>query len=196
MDLKNKEQILKQFFESKNINVTKTNLEKMAEIAQEAYFQKNTIILNDGRKQQYVYLIIHGIARSTYLDEDGDDITKIFMQKNEFLIGESLFSDISYESFSAITDLNTLRFEAKALKKIIESDQNLTKFYIEMLEDTIRYKMRREYSFQHYNATKRYEEFLKLYPTLAKKLPQNLIASYLGIKKESLSRIRKNFANS
>ena len=64
-----------------------------------------------------------------------------------------------------------------------------------MLEQTIRYKMRREYAFQCLNATERYLEFQKAYPGIEERLPQNLIASYLGIAKESLSRIRKNISS-
>lgn len=50
------------------------------------------------------------------------------------------------------------------------------KLYIAMFEDTILYKMRREYAFQCMDATKRYLEFEKTYPDIKSRLPQNLIA--------------------
>ena len=41
-------------------------------------------------------------------------------------------------------------------------------------------------------AEERYLEFMEKYPTLAPRIPQHDIASYLGIKPQSLSRIRRN----
>jgi CRP-like cAMP-binding protein len=41
-------------------------------------------------------------------------------------------------------------------------------------------------------ADERYYDFLKTYPLLSQRLPQHMIAAYLGITPESLSRIRKN----
>lgn len=163
----------------------------LASITQEVFFPKHTVILNIGEKQKYVYLVVSGMARSYYIDEKGNDITKMFMRENEFLIGEALFMEESLEVFETVEDVTCLRFEASELKKALFQNSMFEKLYIAMLEDTIRYKMRREYAFQCMDATKRYLEFEKTYPGIESRLPQNLIASYLGITKESLSRIRK-----
>ena len=64
--------------------------------------------------------------------------------------------------------------------------------YAGMLEQTVIYKMRREYSLQNMQAMERYLQFREDYRDLLERVPQNVIASYLGIKKESLSRLRRN----
>lgn len=160
-------------------------------MAQEVFFPKHTVILNIGERQKYVYLVVSGMARSYYIDEKGNDITKMFMRENEFLMGEALFMEESLEVFEAVEDAACLRFGASELKKALFQNPVFEELYIAMLEDTIRYKMRREYAFQCMDATKRYLEFKKTYPGIESRLSQNLIASYLGITKESLSRIRK-----
>jgi len=43
-----------------------------------------------------------------------------------------------------------------------------------------------------YTAEERYEDLIKNYPHFFKRFPQNMIASYLGLSRETLSRIRKN----
>ena len=194
MDIQQKIQAITYIFQRGSTQVSADCIEALSKIAQETSFPKQNTILNMGEKQDYIYLILQGMARSYYIDEKGNDITKLFMREGEFLLGEALFMDESLEVFEAVEPLKCLRFPSKEYKEILLSNPVLEKLYIGMLERTIRYKMRREYAFQCLNATERYQEFQKAYPGIEERLPQNLIASYLGITKESLSRIRKKLS--
>ncbi len=194
MEQKQKADAIAYLFQRSGVQVSSKSTEALISLAEEAAFPKQAVILDIGEKQNYIYLILQGIARSYYIDEKGNDITKLFMREGEFLIGEALFMDESLEVFEAVEPIRSLRFSAQEYKAILFSDPVLERLYIAMLERTIRYKMRREYAFQCLNATERYLEFQKAYPGIEERLHQNLIASYLGITKESLSRIRKNLS--
>ena len=74
-------------------------------------------------EQKYLYLITEGIARSYYIDSEGNDITKMFIREEEFAVGESLFLPESLDVFEALENLKSLRFEAKKMKEIIYSDK-------------------------------------------------------------------------
>lgn len=154
------------------------------------------MVLGVNQVQSYVYLITKGIARSFVIDEKGNDIVRNFMLENDFLLGESLFSNTSIESFDAIEDLNCLQFKADELKQAIMEDDQLKDFYIKNLEATLRYKMQREYNFQNLDALGRYQAFKKLFSSVENRIPQNQIASYIGITKESFSRLKKKMQNS
>ena len=166
--------------------------EKVIGLAQPIQFKKGDLLLASNESQNNVYYIKSGIARSYYIDENGNSITKSFLQAGEFLDGEALFSDVSLEAFDAIEDMDCLKFNAEKLKSFILADEELQKMYIEELEATIRYKMRREYGFQSLTAKQRYLEFKDIYGNLEQRIPQSFIAFYIGITKESLSRIRKS----
>lgn len=75
----------------KNINLDEDTLLKIESFGEMKSFPKTTTILNIGETQNYVYLIIKGLARSYYIDEKGNDITKLFMKENEILMGEASF---------------------------------------------------------------------------------------------------------
>ena len=97
----------------------------------------------------------------------------------------------SLEVFETLEKLKSIRFEAKKLKEVVLSDKTLLLFYTEMLEQTVIYKMRREYSLQNMQAMERYLQFREIYGDIEERVSQSVIASYIGIKKESLSRIRR-----
>lgn len=167
-------------------------LNRILAVSERVSFEKNEMILTIGDPQENVYLILQGIVRSYYLDINGNDITKTFMQENEFCVGESLFeTGPSIQCFETLEATDALKLRAAKLKEIILSDDALTKTYIHFLEENLIYKMERESSFQLMSATERYRSFCQKFPTLEKRVNQSYIASYLGVAPESLSRIKK-----
>ena len=176
------------------LDITNENLvKKMIEISEVVNFSKDEMILGIGEKQENVYLLMNGIARSYYLDINGNDITKTFMKESDFCIGESLFENgNSIQGFEALENIQAVKFNAKQLKEILLSNEELTHIYIDYLEKNLIYKMNRESSFQLMSATERYINFHKQYKDIENRVNQSYIASYLGIVPESLSRIKKH----
>lgn len=195
MNIEVKENILSDSFRRYQVSTNSLSIHKLAIIADEAYFPRGSMVLGMNQPQAFVYLITEGLARSYVTDIEGNNAVKNFMLEGDFLIGESLFSDTSTESFDALEDLYCLRFKATELRQIILEDPHLMRFYIAILEATLRYKMQREYAFQNLDATARYEAFQAQFGYAEKRMPQNQIASYIGITKESLSRLRKKLAD-
>jgi CRP-like cAMP-binding protein len=64
-----------------------------------------------------------------------------------------------------------------------------------MLHNSIRVMQKRIDMLLGATAEERYLDFIKTYPNLTLRVPQWMIASYLGITPESLSRVRKDLAN-
>ena len=95
-------------------------------------------------------------------------------------------------NWEALEDTTVMLFDVKDMKELIYGDEHLKNIWISVLESGLRYKVYRENGFLVENATERYVEFRKRYPALSKRVPQRYIATYLGIKPESLSRIRSS----
>ena len=175
-----------------NENITEELLKNIEKLSNKKVFKKGELILGMGEPMSKIYFIIKGIARSYYLDIQGNDVTKSFIKEYEFCIGESLFTNTrSAEGFEALEDIVSLEFDAKKLKDYLLKEKVLTDIYIKKLEKTIIYKMNRENGFQIKSATERYLEFKRNYHEIENRVNQGYIASYLGISPVSLSRIRR-----
>lgn len=161
-------------------------------IGNERIFKKDEIILGIGEPMKKVYFILKGIARSYYLDVDGNDVTKAFLLEMNFCVAESFFSDEpSCQGFEALDDMCVIEFNASDLKNYMLSNSVLKEVYIKFLEQTILYKMRRASSFQLQSSMERYLNLKKEFPNLEDRVKQSFIASYSGITPVSLSRIRR-----
>lgn len=167
-------------------------LEDISCFSEQISFSKGEIILDIGSSMDKVFFVLKGIARSYYLDDEGNDVTKLFCPEMSLIAGESFFTtEKSIQSFEALEDIDALSFNAKELKKYFLKNPILQELYIKLLEKSIVYKMHREYEFQTKRAAERYLDFKKDFPQLEGRVSQSCIASYLGITPVSLSRIRR-----
>jgi CRP-like cAMP-binding protein len=155
------------------------------------YLEAGDSFLREGEVCQYVGFVNEGLLRY-YILEDGEEHTYDFSPEQTFTC--------NYESF--LTRMPSTRFieavEPTTLLRI--SYDNLQKFYAQLhhgqefgrlvAEHLFVVTLQKLTSFYRETAEERYDTFLRLFPGLADRLPQYVVASYVGIKPQFLSRIR------
>ncbi|MBX3240313.1 MAG: Crp/Fnr family transcriptional regulator [Chitinophagaceae bacterium] len=156
---------------------------------------KNTILLRQEAVCSEVYFVEHGLLRSYTVDEE-DKLHVIQFapeeswigDRNSFYFGEpALFFIDAYED-SEVAVLDARFFEH--INKIPE----FAGFQSRILHNHIRLLQIRINMLMAASAEARYLDFVSRYPNLTLRVPQWMIASYLGITPESLSRVRKELA--
>jgi CRP/FNR family transcriptional regulator, anaerobic regulatory protein len=144
---------------------------------------------------KYVYFIEEGIVRHTYLTHKGENITCDFSTKGQFFTDFASFNygQPSLYQFSAIEPLCYLRINLQDLRSLYARHPKIETFGRLIAEQTAERITQMARSLISEKASDRYERLLKEKPELLQRVPQKYIAAYLGIKPESLSRIRKSF---
>ncbi|MBR4223607.1 MAG: Crp/Fnr family transcriptional regulator [Oscillospiraceae bacterium] len=154
-------------------------------------YSKGSQLAGIGDSTAHAGIVMNGLVRSYYIDGDGNDITQFFSKEGSFCMDEGMMGfDEMQKMWEAIEESTVMLFDVKRMKELIHSSEKLKDIWIDLLESGMRYKMYREGGFLTENATERYLKFRKNYPDLAGRVQQRYIATYLGIKPESLSRIR------
>lgn len=170
--------------------------EILSEIAGISIFRvvkKGEMLAAIGDETQKAGLILSGITRCYYIDENGHDITRGFSIAQTFCMDEGMFGyQERLTQWEALEETELMLFDVKEMKKMIYELGQLKNVYLLFLENALRYKIYREHTFLVENATERYLNFRKMYPEICAKVKQQYIATYLGITPESLSRIRKS----
>ena len=154
--------------------------------------EKGQIILWEGERAKILYFIIKGIVRGYYIDEKGDEITKCFSMENEFCSTEG-FRTKKESSFTIETleRSNLIKIPYDVIYKIIESDEKIKNSVNNLYFKELEKVENRAKNLMLLNGEKRYKEFCKQYSNLQKRVELQYIASYIGVKPGSLSRIRK-----
>lgn len=160
-------------------------------------YPKNTIIEEDGRVPQYLYYIVSGYLRLFYMDESGNEVTTHINCPPGFFT--SYFNFInqtkSEENVECITACELLRISKENLDLLTEKSSAMKDFSISVFQQSITYNENRSKDLSALNAEQRYLKLINHYPEIIQNVPIQYIASFLGMKPESLSRIRKKIIN-
>jgi CRP-like cAMP-binding protein len=157
--------------------------------------KKGEVILNEGQTCKMSAFVVKGIFRSFLFTED-KECTYEFFPENHYAVDYESFAFQSPATFGleALEECEILALNADDFANLQKNHiefQLLTKAIIER-KFTQMLNLSRALRFQ--NPLKRYETFLQHFPSVPNRVPQYMIASYLGIKPETLSRVRRRLA--
>lgn len=158
--------------------------------------KKGEVLLREGEVCKETFFVETGLLRMYSIDKNGKEHIIQFAPEN-WLISDrsSLFFNSSSEYFiDAIEPSEVLSlgvdFFSDVRKNFPDAGDNnnlLLQKHIRNLQDRIN-------SLLSDSAEERYMKFIKMYPDILQRVPQWMVASYLGITPESLSRVRKELA--
>ncbi len=158
---------------------------------------RNTQLEEQGTIPQYLYFVVSGFVRLFYTNEDGDEVTTFLSSKNDFIASFLSFINQTkaIESVATVTDCKILKIKHSDMKALIDKSDGFKAFSVTIFEHAIAVTNQRANDFATLNAEKRYKKLVEDKPHLIQNVPLHYLASYLGVKPESLSRIRRNFVS-
>lgn len=148
--------------------------------------------IKTGQVPKKIAYVVSGLFRYVYVNEKGYEFTKGIIAENLFLSSYSamIMKKPSYFSIEALEDSEIMEISWKDFISLMESDIFWIKFLLKFIEKGFMKKEKRERDLLLLDAETRYRNFLSEYPGMDQRIKQGVIASYLGIKPETLSRIR------
>ena len=162
-------------------------------ISRTVTLKKEETYISEGQIPYKFAIIFSGLFRYYYIDDKGNEFTKGFIMPRNALSSYSamLHQTPSHFFIQALEDSEILEVNYKKWLELQNNNPFWDKFLIRALEKGYYTKEKRERELLLLDAEARYRIFLSEFPDLEHRVPQRMIASYLGIQPESLSRIRK-----
>lgn len=180
-----------------NYHFSQKEIEMVQHYFEPVSFSKNIVIEEAGKVPNYLYYIVSGYLRLFYMDENGNEITTHINCPPGFFTSYSHFisETVSDHNVECVTACELLRITKENLDHLVKQSQAMKDFSISVFQHSIAYNENRSRELSTLNAEQRYLKLLKDYPEIIQHVPIQYIASFLGMKPESLSRIRRKIIN-
>lgn len=158
--------------------------------------KKNEYLLRAGEVCTGTYFVERGLLRMFSIDKNGKEHIIQFAPEKWLISDRSSlhFNEKSDYYIEAVEESQVLVLDTDFFTNINLQFPNTTENNDLLLQKHIRNLQNRVNSLLADTAEERYLDFIRMYPDILQRVPQWMVASYLGITPESLSRVRKELA--
>ncbi|MGG5505883.1 MULTISPECIES: Crp/Fnr family transcriptional regulator [unclassified Myroides] len=149
--------------------------------------------LNAGIGQtQKLYFVCKGCLRIFYINEAGQDATRFFAFENQFAttLVNFIQGNSADEYMQALEESDVYVISHHHFYELLDLVPQWEKFYRKYLEFAYINNTSRLFAMVTMDAAKRYQDLLCQSPQIVRRLPNKIVASYLRVSQETLSRIK------
>ncbi|MBX2895229.1 MAG: Crp/Fnr family transcriptional regulator [Cyclobacteriaceae bacterium] len=157
-------------------------------------FHQKEFLGRQGEVCQDIFFIIKGITRSLIVDTAGEEHTIHFSLENQFICDYTSFmlQTPATNSLQAVEETEVVVLPRKAIEwgyANLQQGDKLGRLIAEYYFIYFDIRLKNQYLF---TPAQRYENLSKVFPNIHNRVPQHMIASYLGVSPVHLSRLKKS----
>lgn len=174
----------------KTVDLSEIELEKACSFFEEQHFKKREMIINANNQVDHVYFIVSGLLKLFYTDSDAKEHIISFSMEDWWESDYAAFytQTKATQSLQCLEDIVVLKLSFDNYQQLLTEVPKMTDFFLKKAIGGHITSQRRILSLMTMSAKERYEQFLKYYPSLLQRIPKTVLASYLGVSRETLSR--------
>ncbi|WP_422858248.1 Crp/Fnr family transcriptional regulator [Flagellimonas sp. S174] len=176
------------------IQLSESEKERFTSILIKKKLRKRQFLIQEGDSVKYEYFVASGCLKAYEVDDNGDEHIIQFAKENWWISDFKAFFEEGKATLNidAIEESLVYGIEKQDLENLFLDVPKFDRFFRIKLTSAFVALQNRILSSLDKSNSERYLDFQKTYPNLERRIPNYMIANYLGIKPESLSRIRKN----
>lgn len=154
-------------------------------------FKKHQFLIQEGEAVKYSYFVVSGLLKLVHTDDTGKQHIVSFAMEDWW---ESDFYAYYTQteatmSLECVEDTEVFCLLLEDYKRLCDGLQKMERFFLQKANFGFIASQRRIISWLTSNAKERYEQLLKQSPSLIQRVPKSLLAAYLGVSRETLSRL-------
>jgi len=177
-------------FISKYISLTEEEKNALLSLDLFHSVKKGTDLLKEGQNTQNSFFVLKGCIRSYYI-KDGEEKTTAFYAEMEALTPPCVINKTPSDYYISCIEDCILLISNTDMSEVVNS--KFPKFEIMCMKFSEELLAKEKMDFDEFKTSspeQRYLNLIQKRPDLIQRVPQHQLASYLGIKPQSLSRLR------
>lgn len=154
-------------------------------------FKKHQFLIQEGDPVKYSYFVVSGLLKLVYTDSTSRQHIVSFAMEDWWESDYYAYYTQTEATMSLICveDTEVLCLSLEDYGKLRNGLQKMERFFLEKSNFGFIGSQRRIISWLTSNAKERYGQLIKQYPSLVQRVPKSLLAAYLGVSRETLSRL-------
>jgi len=175
---------------SKNLQLSDQTQAEIGSYLSILNLNKKHILIQENQRHDFAYFLIKGAVRSFYL-KDGIEVNTWFALENDMVGSLQNFNDNpSRETIELVENSTLIAINIKKIKPLMLSNIQIANFINAIIEDYALFLEDKIYFSQMMNSIDKYLTLVDKQPQLLQRIPLTYIASFIGITRETLSRLR------
>ncbi|MCP4121817.1 MAG: Crp/Fnr family transcriptional regulator [Bacteroidetes bacterium] len=173
------------------------DISDVLKISRPETYQKGELLIRAGETKKEIWFVLKGLVRAYYVKENGQEMTPFFWSENEITAPwEAIYmNQPSQLNFEAVEPTLIVAGDFVAFRTLVNTNPRIQKAYMEMMEQILSATLMQSQSFRNEKPEDRYIHLQQENPQLVPRLPQKLLASFLGITPISFSRMKKRMTD-
>ncbi|UZO82528.1 Crp/Fnr family transcriptional regulator [Aquimarina sp. ERC-38] len=183
---------------SQYVTLTEREIQLVFDKTNYRTYLKDQYIIQQGDICKSACFIVSGCTKMFALDKEGQEHIIMFSIENWWTsdLGSFISRLPSQYHVKCLEQTNLFEFTYEALEDLYQEVPKMERFFRKIIERAFVASQKRIFDTFSLTATERYLSFRKTYPEIEQRVPQYMIASYLGITKEFLSKIKSKYLQS
>lgn len=176
---------------TKTISLTDEEFSVVESFFTEEHFKKREMIISENDQVDHVYFIVSGLLKLFYTDAEAKEHIISFSMEDWWESDYAAFytQTNATQSLQCLENTTVLKLSFSGYHELLHEVPKMTDFFLKKAIGGHITSQRRILSLMTLNAKDRYEQFLKHYPKLIHRLPKTVLSAYLGLSRETLSRL-------
>ncbi len=156
--------------------------------------RKKELLFREGEYCKQLSFVSKGALKSYTLDEKGHEHINLLAWEGWWVSDfRSFICDVKTTLYlDAIEDAELLLISKFNYERLLEEVPVMERYFRLLYQNSLITKDKRLISSNTFSTEEKYKELIEMYPFISQRIPQHLIASYLGVTPETLSRIKNN----
>ncbi|MGZ8504533.1 MAG: Crp/Fnr family transcriptional regulator [Chitinophagaceae bacterium] len=179
------------------VPITEEEQEFIASYLMVKKLRKKQYLLQEGDICKMVAFVEKGAMRLYRVNEDGSEHIVLFSLEGSFItdLYSFLTKEVSTYNIDAIEDCELIIITNSSSEELRKRSPKYQEFIFQQTTESYIQLERRITSITSLSLEERYKELIADHPDLIQRIPQHMIASYMGLTPETLSRIRKRISH-
>lgn len=182
---------------SAHVELSETDIDLIRALSVPRRLNKKQLFSQQGDICNHVAFIVKGLIRIYSVADDGTEHTICFFPEKWWAADWDSYDEQvpAVANLVALEDCELLVWKKADFDRILREIPGMSTYYKGFVSERMKANLARIHMYISQSSEQKYEYFIRKFPDLHARVPLHMIASYLGVTRETLSRVRSNYVH-